>query len=99
MKEFIFANWQWIVAFVFAAIEFIILLCRKQVKTDTLKEKILQLLPSCISLAEEILGSGNGEKKKDLASRMIKALLSAGSDYDDFISSAIESILSTPTKK
>ena len=78
---------------------------RKKVKVvDTLKELILEHLPTCIILAEKI-GSTGQIKKNDAIGLMNEYLLKCGIDsktislHQDFIGKQIESILCTPQKK
>lgn len=99
MKDFIINNWQWIACLVVGTIELFFVIFKKSQKVDTLKEKILSLLPVLISMAEELLGPGVGSEKKRFVSDLLHRLLRIDSSYDQFVSSAIESILSTPTKK
>lgn len=104
MKEFLVNNWQWIACLVIGTIELFFVIFKKSQKLDTVKEKILALLPAVIGLAEEVFGPGVGSKKKAFVLNEIKQIFAVGhvnlgDSYDSFISSAIESILSTPEKK
>lgn len=99
MKEFLISNWQWIACLVVGTIELFFVIFKKSTKVNTIREKILDLLPVCISLAEEFIGAGNGSTKKSFALDLVKKLLKLDDSNDAFISSAIESILSTPEKK
>ena len=99
MIDFLVNNWHWLLCLVLCLVELLLVIFKKSIKFDTVREKIMAFLPVCISLAEEVIGSGNGSKKKDYVIALIKSSLDLKDDYDSFISSAIESILSTPTKK
>lgn len=102
MKVFFVDNWKFLLAIILCLIElvFVILsLAKKPIKTDSIKEKILSILPVVINLAEEILGPGAGAEKKKFCESIISSLIGKSSFSSEFLSSAIESILSTPSKK
>lgn len=99
MLDFLVNNWQWLSCLVLCLVELLLVIFKKSIKLDTVREKIMAFLPVCISLAEEVFGSGNGSQKKDFVISIIKSSLDLKDNYDSFISSAIESILSTPAKK
>lgn len=97
--NWIIYNWKFILAIALCAIElvFVILqLAKKPIKTDNIKEKIFGILPVVINLAEDILGPGCGSEKKKFCETIISALIGKNSFSPEFLSSAIESILSTP---
>lgn len=108
--DFIFDNWYYILSILILLLSFIISLVRKRANSnlvDSVKSSLLELLPSFISLAE--VSEVPGEDKKNfvinLALDRISSLLGCKlSDADksywvSFISSSLESILSTPQKK
>lgn len=97
MKEFVIQNWKTLVVLAFAIAEVILLIFKKTIKLDTTKEKILNSLPVCIHLAEQLFESGS--LKKDFVIKTVKEIFSLDSSFDSFIGSAIEKILSTPEKK
>ena len=108
--DFIIDNWYYLLSILILLLSFIISLVRKRANSnlvDSVKSSLLELLPSFISLAE--LSDVPGEDKKNfvinLALDRISSLLGCKlSDADksywvSFISSSLESILSTPQKK
>lgn len=108
--DFIVDNWYYLLSFLILLLSFIISLVRKRANSnliDSVKSSLLELLPSFISLAE--VSEVPGEDKKNfvinLALDRISSLLGCKlSDADksywvSFISSSLESILSTPQKK
>lgn len=108
--DFIVDNWYYLLSILILLLSFIISLVRKRANSnlvDSVKSSLLELLPSFISLAE--VSEVPGEDKKNfvinLALDRISSLLGCKlSDTDraywvSFISSSLESILSTPQKK
>ena len=108
--DFICDNWYYLLSILILLLSFIISLVRKRANSnliDSVKSSLLELLPSFISLAE--VSEVPGEDKKNfvinLALDRISSLLGCKlSDADksywvSFISSSLESILSTPQKK
>ena len=108
--DFIFDNWYYLLSILILLLSFIISIVRKRANSnlvDSVKSSLLELLPSFISLAE--VSEVPGEDKKNfvinLALDRISSLLGCKlSDADksywvSFISSSLESILSTPQKK
>lgn len=108
--DFIVDNWYYLLSILILLLSFIISLVRKRANSnlvDSVKSSLLELLPSFISLAE--VSDVPGEDKKNfvinLALDRISSLLGCKlSDADksywvSFISSSLESILSTPQKK
>lgn len=108
--DFIVDNWYYLLSILILLLSFIISIVRKRANSnlvDSVKSSLLELLPSFISLAE--VSEVPGEDKKNfvinLALDRISSLLGCKlSDTDraywvSFISSSLESILSTPQKK
>lgn len=108
--DFICDNWYYLLSILILLLSFIISVVRKRANSnliDSVKSSLLELLPSFISLAE--VSEVPGEDKKNfvinLALDRISSLLGCKlSDADksywvSFISSSLESILSTPQKK
>ncbi len=108
--DFILDNWYYLLSILILLLSFIISIVRKRANSnlvDSVKSSLLELLPSFISLAE--VSEVPGEDKKNfvinLALDRISSLLGCKlSDADksywvSFISSSLESILSTPQKK
>ncbi len=108
--DFIIDNWYYLLSILILLLSFIISLVRKRSNSnlvDSVKSSLLELLPSFISLAE--VSDVPGEDKKNfvinLALDRISSLLGCKlSDADksywvSFITSSLESILSTPQKK
>lgn len=108
--DFIVDNWYYLLSILILLLSFIISIIRKRANSnliDSVKSSLLELLPSFISLAE--VSEVPGEDKKNfvinLALDRISSLLGCKlSDADksywvSFISSSLESILSTPQKK
>ena len=108
--DFIRDNWYYLLSILILLLSFIISIVRKRANSnlvDSVKSSLLELLPSFISLAE--ISEVPGEDKKNfvinLALDRISSLLGCKlSDADSsywvsFISSSLESILSTPQKK
>lgn len=108
--DFIVDNWYYLLSILILLLSFIISIVRKRVNSnlvDSVKSSLLELLPSFISLAE--VSEVPGEDKKNfvinLALDRISSLLGCKlSDADksywvSFISTSLESILSTPQKK
>ena len=108
--DFIVDNWYYLLSILILLLSFIISFVRKRANSnlvDSVKSSLLELLPSFISLAE--VSEVPGEDKKNfvinLALDRISSLLGCKlSDADksywvSFISSSLESILSTPQKK
>lgn len=108
MKEFLGSNWYYLVALIVSASTFIVSLLKKsKIKlVDTPFMKLILKLPEIIDKAETV--STVGHEKKSFALGVAYAFLSdlTGKSieevsyiYKDRISTAIESILSTPQKK
>ena len=110
LLDFIVDNWYYLLSILILLLSFIISIVRKRANSnlvDSVKSSLLELLPSFISLAE--VSEVPGEDKKNfvinLALDRISSLLGCKlSDTDraywvSFISSSLESILSTPQKK
>ncbi len=108
--DFIVDNWYYLLSILILLLSFIISIVRKRANSnlvDSVKSSLLELLPSFISLAE--VSDVPGEDKKNfvinLALDRISSLLGCKlSDADksywvSFITSSLESILSTPQKK
>ncbi len=108
--DFIVDNWYYLLSILILFLSFIISIVRKRANSnlvDSVKSSLLELLPSFISLAE--VSEVPGEDKKNfvinLALDRISSLLGYKlSDADksywvNFITSSLESILSTPQKK
>lgn len=108
--DFILDNWYYLLSILILLLSFIISIVRKRANSnlvDSVKSSLLELLPSFITLAE--VSEVPGEDKKNfvinLALDRISSLLGCKlSDTDrsywvSFISSSLESILSTPQKK
>ena len=108
--DFIVDNWYYLLSILILLLSFIISIVRKRANSnlvDSGKSSLLELLPSFISLAE--VSEVPGEDKKNfvinLALDRISSLLGCKlSDTDraywvSFITSSLESILSTPQKK
>lgn len=108
--DFIVDNWYYLLSILILLLSFIISIVRKRANSnlvDSVKSSLLELLPSFISLAE--VSEVPGEDKKNfvinLALDRISSLLGCKlSDTEraywvSFISSSLESILSTPQKK
>lgn len=108
--DFIVDNWYYLLSILILFLSFIISIVRKRANSnlvDSVKSSLLELLPSFISLAE--VSEVPGEDKKNfvinLALDRISSLLGYKlSDADisywvSFITSSLESILSTPQKK
>ena len=108
--DFICDNWYYLLSILILLLSFIISIVRKRANSnlvDSVKSSLLELLPSFISLAE--ISEVPGEDKKNfvinLALDRISSLLGCKlSDADksywvSFITSSLESILSTPQKK
>ncbi len=108
--DFIVDNWYYLLSILILLLSFIISIVRKRSNSnliDSVKSSLLELLPSFISLAE--VSEVPGEDKKNfvinLALDRISSLLGCKlSDADksywvSFITSSLESILSTPQKK
>ena len=108
--DFIIDNWYYLLSILILLLSFIISILRKRANSnlvDSVKSSLLELLPSFISLAE--VSEVPGEDKKNfvinLALDRISSLLGCKlSDTDraywvSFITSSLESILSTPQKK
>ena len=87
-----------ILVFSLSIIELLLLIFQKKVKIDSIKEKILEALPFCISIVEK-LGIKGSEQKKLACVEFLKDFVKFDSSYDEFISESIERILSTPEKK
>lgn len=105
MKEFLFQNKE-IISLIIVGFELIILAFsifgKKYKIVNSVKEFILEKLPSLISSAECLFSVGSDKKEYVLNS--IDALLKDKfgidiSGYLSFTSKAIEKILSTPIKK
>ena len=108
--DFILDNWYYLLSILILLLSFIISLVRKRANSnlvDSVKSSLLELLPSFISLAEvsEVPGADKKTFVINLALDRISSLLGCKlSDADksywvSFISSSLESILSTPQKK
>lgn len=108
--DFIVDNWYYLLSILILLLSFIISIVRKRANSnlvDSVKSSLLELLPSFISLAE--VSEVPGEDKKNfvinLALDRISSLLGCKlsdaekSYWVSFISSSLESILSTPQKK
>lgn len=108
--DFIIDNWYYLLSILILLLSFIISLVRKRANSnlvDSVKSSLLELLPSFISLAEvsEVPGADKKTFVINLALDRISSLLGCKlSDADksywvSYISSCLESILSTPQKK
>lgn len=108
--DFILDNWYYLLSILILLLSFIISIVRKRANSnlvDSVKSSLLELLPGFISLAEisEVPGADKKNFVIDLALDRISSLLGCKlSDADraywiSFISSSLESILSTPQKK
>lgn len=108
--DFICDNWYYLLSILILLLSFIISIVRKRANSnliDSVKSSLLELLPGFISLAEisEVPGAEKKNFVIDLALDRISSLLGCKlSDADraywiSFISSSLESILSTPQKK
>lgn len=103
MKEFILANWKYLIcaaAFLFVTI---VTLIPKKVKTlDTIKEVILANLPKFIDMVER---PGDGREKMKEVIELCLAFITKlypgvqANQYISFIRSSVEAILNTPQKK
>lgn len=99
MKEFILNNWKTILLICFAIAELLVLVLKKSVKVDSTDSKISRLVAFYISVAERLIGKGQGAVKKSYVIESVKDFLKLDSSYDEVISTYIENILSTPQKK
>jgi len=100
MKEFIINYWQLLLVGLLAIVEILLLILKKPIKVETIKEEILRILPFYIALAEKVYSqSGSGNEKIEFVLSSIKELLKLDGSLDSFIREAIEAILCTPTKK
>lgn len=108
--DFILDNWYYLLSILILLLSFIVSIVRKRANSnlvDSVKSSLLELLPSFISLAEvsEVPGADKKTFVINLALDRISSLLGCKlSDADksywvSFISSSLESILSTPQKK
>ena len=108
--DFILDNWYYLLSILILLLSFLISIVRKRANSnlvDSVKSSLLELLPSFISLAE--ISEVPGEDKKNfvinLALDRISSLLGCKlsdaekSYWVSFITSSLESILSTPQKK
>lgn len=109
MIDFIVKYYKYIALALYVLLEFLflILLMLNKKQKNPVFERVLGALPGLISLVEDKVGSGCGEKKKalvvelalDLYFRLTGIRLSNDSTIAHDISSAIEDILSAPQKK
>ena len=108
--DFIFDNWYYLLSILILLLSFIVSIVRKRANSnlvDSVKSSLLELLPSFISLAEvsEVPGADKKTFVINLALDRISSLMGCKlSDADraywvSFITSSLESILSTPQKK
>ncbi len=108
--DFIVDNWYYLLSILILLLSFIISIVRKRANSnlvDSVKSSLLELLPSFISLAEvsEVPGADKKTFVINLALDRISSLMGCKlSDADraywvSFITSSLESILSTPQKK
>lgn len=98
-------NYKFLIALTLCVIELIVVLVRCNYKVvDATKEYILQKLPFLIASAESSLLDG-ADKKKLVIDGIVSLLkeefprITLNSKLTNFISDAIEDILSTPKKK
>lgn len=110
MLEFLIENYKLFVivgSCLLDLILFVICCCLKKKKSISIDEQILGLMPIAIKAAEDLYGSGNGEKKKqyvmDFVSKQFKKwtgyeLKPGCLEYGYFVA-FMENILATPTKK
>lgn len=108
MKDFILTWYKELIALFFLVLEFIfsiVLLIKKNKKVSPLLLDLIQLLPKYILAAEKLIGSGNGETKRDYVLQLVSdeyyRLTGQKIDNSTFciVSKAIEHILSAPQKK
>lgn len=97
--NFIKDNLLLIIYIVLFLIEILVILLKRPVKTDSLKEKILNFLPFAINLAEQIIPSGSADKLRFALDTVKEHFDIKSVKYDEFIVSSVESILTTPKKK
>lgn len=103
--DFIKTHFDLIINCLLALIILVLTLIKKKPvfnQIDQIKSYILEKLPGLINKFEQ---PGNGDKKKALVLNVIKLLLAQEfnfydfSSIENFVSDAIEDILSTPIKK
>lgn len=103
--DFILDNYSWIISIILAIATLIIHLLKKKPvfnKIDEVKDFILEALPFIINAVEV---PGQGSNKKDLVLKEIRLLIAKRFNFfdwesiEEFVSAAIENILSTPKKK
>lgn len=102
MIDFIIENWKFLFCCLLALIEFFVILLKRPVKIDSVKDRLAQILPLYIEYAERFFmyKPKSGLDKLNFVLNGVKDLLRIDSkDYDAFIIESIERILSTPTKK
>lgn len=100
MKEFILDYWQLLLVGLLAIVEICLLIFKKPIKIETIKEEILRVLPFYIAIAEKVFTqSGSGNLKIEFVLSSIKELLKLDGSLDSFIRESAEAILSTPAKK
>lgn len=106
MLEFLKENAFIIAEIILTLLVFIISACKRKVKVvDNSLSSILDKIPSFITLAENLVGSGNGSSKKALVLKYAKAFYCAITGLNDFediepvIETFIEKCLETPQKK
>lgn len=110
LLDFICDNWYYLLSILILLLSFIISLVRKRANSnlvDSVKSSLLELLPSFISLAEvsQVPGADKKTFVINLALDRISSLMgcklsdSEKSYWISFISTSLESILSTPQKK
>lgn len=112
MKEFLLANWYYLIMAFVAVVGFVVSLCVSLKKNkganilDSIKAAILEQLPIWAIMSE---GLSSGANKKNnvislgiaLASKLLGRNLTADESYyfSSFISEQLENILSAPQKK
>lgn len=100
--EFLKIYYREIIEFTVLIVSVVICLVKKRPcvnQIDTIKQDVLGLLPSLINSVEV---PGNGAQKKSTVMSLINKYVSHRYHIDldlTFVESAIEDILSTPTKK
>lgn len=103
--SFIIENWRVLVDICALILSVVICLVKKRPcvnQVDTIKEYILEILPTLIDYVESPGVSGEQKKSKviDVVSKSIlKKYGVSAATFFDFISESIENILKTPQKK
>lgn len=105
---FVRDHWELITMIVWLIGLIILLIKRKITIKDAVSSIILKQLPSAVKIAEESVGSGNGELKKKLVFDAMIQLIRSLTDlsdkeimarYGSMIDEGIENILACPAKK